>query len=184
MMNERINAIKQYLKFFPNESAANSNLILYEVADELGIDIDSMEWYKRPTVQNCCVLLGRNIKIVRRYSLTNSATNYKHDGEEKVVVIHFPYGRLDFVSDKYWNDIQEEWDGFMDVLKSYKPLDYDDWNDKYIYNMENGKKLIDDFDTILSSFKKKVDSKIKQIDLQEKRMQFEALKAELSEVSE
>lgn len=65
------------------------------------------------------------------------------------------------------------------VLKSYNPLDYDELNEDYIYDIENGKRLIADYDKIVSDFWNKVDKKIKDVKLERKREQLELLKSEL-----
>lgn len=70
------------------------------------------------------------------------------------------------------------------VLKSYNPLDYDELNEDYIYDIENGKRLIADYDKIVSDFWNKVDKKIKDVKLERKREQLELLKSELESYEE
>lgn len=45
-------------------------------------------------------------------------------------------GRLAFIDNMYWFDIEDEWNEFMNILKSYNPLDYDEINNNYIYDLE------------------------------------------------
>ena len=80
---------------------------------------------------------------------------------------------------EYWSDIEDELQELKNVLKSYNPLDYDELNEDYIYDIENGKRLIADYDKIVSDFWNKVDKKIKDVKLERKREQLELLKSEL-----
>ena len=69
---------------------------------------------------------------------------------------------------EYWSDIEDELQELKNVLKSYNPLDYDELNEDYIYDIENGKRLIADYDKIVSDFWNKVDKKIKDVILERK----------------
>ena len=73
-----------------------------------------------------------------------------------------------FVEPEYWSDIEDELQELKNVLKSYNPLDYDELNEDYIYDIENGKRLIADYDKIVSDFWNKVDKKIKDVILERK----------------
>ena len=68
----------------------------------------------------------------------------------------------------------------MDILKSYSPLDYDYLNNTYIFNLENGKKLIADYEKIKNDFIEKARKKIKEIDIEQKKKELERLQAELN----
>lgn len=85
---------------------------------------------------------------------------------------------------EYWSDIEDELQELKNVLKSYNPLDYDELNEDYIYDIENGKRLIADYDKIVSDFWNKVDKKIKDVKLERKREQLELLKSELESYEE
>ena len=180
-MKERIEAIKEYLKYFPNDFNAKNNLTLCECLDELGLDIE-LKGYYYPRVEWHNVIFNPQIRMTSRYGITNSATKYKHDGKSKVIVWNESSGRRAFVCSDYWWDIADEWKEFMNVLKSYNPLDYDEINNNYIYDLENGKRLISDYDKIVQDFKDKVDKKIKEVQLENKRKEFERLKRELEEM--
>ena len=180
-MKERIEAIKEYLKYFPNDFNAKNNLTLCECLDELGLDIE-LKGYYYPRVEWDNVIFNSQIRMTSRYSITNSATKYKHDGKNKVIVWNESCGRCAFVDSDYWWDIADEWEELTNVLKSYNPLDYDEINNNYIYNLENGKRLINDYDKIVQDFKDKVDKKIKEVQLENKRKEFERLKRELEEM--
>lgn len=69
----------------------------------------------------------------------------------------------------------------MSVLKSYSPLDYDEINNNYIYDLEHGKKLIADYDKIVGSFQDKANRKVKEVQLANKKKELEKLQKELEE---
>lgn len=177
-MKERIKAIEKYLKYFPYEVHAQNNLKLCQYADELGLKLNGsyfprMDW-------NYC-LINSQIKACKKYYLANSKTKYEINGEDTIIVWSESAGRLAFVGDEYWWDIEDEWEEFMDVLKSYNPLDYDEINNNYIYDIENGKKLINDYDKIVHVFMSKVNKKVKEVQLANKKKELERLQKELSE---
>ena len=179
-MNEKIAAIKEYLKHFPYDSSVKNNLFLYECADELGIELkDDYNYY--PRMEYGWFVINQQIKVGNRYYLTNSATHYEQNGIDKIVIWSEPCGRLAFVNREYWYDIDHEWKDLMSILKSYNPLDYDEINNNYIYNIEHGKKLINDYDRIIKDFMQKVNSKIKKVQLANKRRELERLQKELDE---
>jgi hypothetical protein len=177
-MKEKIKAIEEYLKYFPNDSNAKNNLKLCQYADELGLKLNGSN-YPRVDWKHC--LINSEIRAGKEYHLTNSTTKYKFNGEDTIIIWSAPAGRLTFVRDEYWWDIADEWDEFMNVLKSYNPLDYDELNDNYIYNLENGKRLINDYKKIVDDFMEKVNNKIKKVELEKKKKQLELLQKELEE---
>lgn len=177
-MKKKITAIKEYLKYFPYDSSAKNNLLMCEYADELGMEIKD-GYYSR--IEYGYFVVNRQIKVGKKYYLTNSNTQYKQNGEDSIVIWSESCGRLAFVSDKYWFDIENEWKDFMNVLKSYEPLDYDELNNTYIYDVEHGKKLINDYDKIVRDFMDKANKKIKEVQLANKKKELERLQKELAE---
>jgi hypothetical protein len=177
-MKKKIAAIKEYLKYFPYDSSVENNLMLCEYADELGIELNKGYY---PTIQYGYFVINNQIKIGKEYYLTNSTTRYKQNGEDSLVIWTESCGRLAFVSDRYWWDIEDEWKEFMNVLKSYEPLDYDELNNNYIYDMEHGKKLIQYYDRIVKDFMSKVNRKIKEVEIANKKKEIERLQKELEE---
>ena len=178
-MDDRVKAIKEYLRYYPDDRTAKMNLDICEYADVLGIDLQHNSGAYYPRVAYCYLELNHQIKVGKGYRLTNSHTKYRQNGEEMLVIWRPACGRLDFVDERYSNAIAKEWQEFMSVLKSYEPLDYDELNNTYIYDVKHGKKLIEDYNKILSDFRAKIDKKIAKVQLEEKRKQFEKLKKEL-----
>lgn len=176
---DRIKAIKEYLKYFPDDRTAKNNLILCEYSNLLDIDLDTNHRTYYPSVEHGYLIVNRQIRVDREYHLSNSYTGYHQNKEEIFVIWHEPCGRLAFVNNLYYWTIDNEWDEFMNILKSYEPLDYDPINEKYIYDIEHGKKLIDDYNKILEDFEDKIKERINKVQRDEKRAQFELLKKEL-----
>lgn len=176
-MKDRIKAIEEYLKYFPGDTTAYNNLRLCQYADILDIKLNlNGSYFPR---YSGLFHVNDQICAGKRYDLGNSKTKYRQNGEDNIVIWKEPRGRLAFVRDKYWWDVQEEWDWLMDVLKSYNPLDYDDINDIYLYDVENGKRLIKDYDEIVKDFNKKINQKVKEVDLARKKEELKRLQAEL-----
>lgn len=61
-------------------------------------------------------------------------------------------------------------------------IDYDTVNCRYIYNITQGKKLINDYPQIIEEFETKLKNKIKLIDIEHKQKELERLQKELQEV--
>ena len=177
-MKDRIKAVKEYLRHFPNDSYAYNNLLLCEYADELGVEL-TKGYY--PRIEYGYFVINSQIKVGKYYCLTNSKTHYKQNKEDSIVIWSESCGRLAFVDRDYWYDIESEWCEFMDILKSYNPLDYDELNNNYIYDLEHGKKLINDYNEIVKSFMDKVNKKIKEVQLANKKKELERLQKELAE---
>ena len=177
-MEERTKAIEEYLKYFPNDCNAKNNLLLCEYADELGMELTNGYY---PKIEYEFFIVNQQIKVGKKYYIANSTTNYKQNGTDSIVIWREPCGRLAFIDNEYWYCVDDEWKEFMDVLKSYNPLDYDEINSNYIFDLEHGKKLIKDYNKIIQDFKDKADKKIKKIQLENKRKELERLQKELEE---
>ena len=158
-MKERIKAIEEYLKYFPNEIHAVDNLKFYKYAEIFGIE-PSDRYY--PKISQGRFMINDILWADTKYWITNSTTGYVHNKEDIVVVWSAFCGRLEFVSKKYWNDVEDEWRWFKtEKLLSYNPIDYDYINDTYVFDLENGKRFIKDYPIIVSELKEKLDKKIK-----------------------
>lgn len=87
-----------------------------------------------------------DIKILKgdSFHLNCKATSYEFDPDTYYVVWdNGNIGRLMFINEAYYYDVEEEWSAFEQKLLSFNPLDYDTLNNEYVYDIENGKKLID-----------------------------------------
>lgn len=178
-MQEKINAIKNYLKYFPNDYKAADNLVLCEYSNELGVSLDSKGYY--PRMSYGFFEINGQIKAGKKYHVVNSHTHYIQNGFDTIVIWQETCGRLGFVDDEYWYTIDDEWKELMQTLHSYNPLDWDELNSTFIFDLENGKRLIEDYKQILNEFLDKCHIKIKQYQLQQKRKELERLQKELEE---
>jgi hypothetical protein len=176
-MKEKIEAIKNYLKYFPNDYNATNNLTLCQYADELGIELDRKSYY--PKMDSGFFRINSQIQAGKKYYLVNSETQYRQNGFDTIIIWHESCGRLAFVDDKYWFTIEDEWKEFMQTILSYNPLDWDGLNNVYIFDVENGKRLIEDYKQILNEFMDKCHVRIKQYQLEQKRKELERLQKEL-----
>lgn len=181
-MQEKIKAIEEYLKFFPNDRTAKNNLTLCNYCEELGLELPG-KWQAYPNIYNeKTIKINSKLEASKSYYLTNKTTNYEHNNVDTVVIWDTGCGRLEYVNSDYWYDIENEWQEFMDVLKSYEPLDYDEVNNRYVYSLENGKRLIEAYDELEEAFKDKLNRKIKAVQLAQKKKQMELLQKEISEM--
>ena len=141
-MTDKINVIKQYLNHFPESSEANQKLRFYTYLQKLGIECNNSYY---PRMDGHYLRLNEQMFATEQhYSLTNSTTKYIYNEMKTIIVWRAHSGKLDFVSDEFWWNITDEWDWFMNVLKSYNPFDYDEINNTFLYDIEDGKKLYND----------------------------------------
>lgn len=180
-MKEKIKAIKEYLKYFPDDSYVKQKLELYQYADELDLKLNG-SYYPRMDWHYC--IINSQIKAGKKYNLSNRKTNYKINDEDTIIIWSEPLGRLAFVGTDYQWDITGEWEEFMNVLKSYEPLDCNEINNIYVYNLENGKRLIEDYKEIIDDFLKKVNKKITEVEIERTKKQLELLNKELEEIKQ
>ena len=176
-MIEKIKAIKEYLKYFPGDESAKNNLMLCEYSSEIGIKLEGGYY---PNIKYGYFVINQQIKAGKYYRLTNTTTHYEQNKKDTIIIWNEPCGRLAFVANKYWSAVDEEWGELMDVLKSYSPIDYDSLNNTYIFDLENGKRLIADYERIKNDFIEKANKKIKETDIKQKKKELERLQSELN----
>lgn len=150
-------------------------------------------WHETEIIDTCDKLeaLGRewgeavcprDFLVVKRYHICNSTTKYQPKDETWYVIWdNGNIGRLQFVSDKYWYAVEDEWNEFKNKLLSYNPLDYDKMNDFIVYDIENGKRLMEDYQQICDETKSKMQAKIKRVQLEKAREEYEKLLNEAKE---
>lgn len=123
-----------------------------------------------------------DFRIVKEYYICNSSTGYQpKDDTWYVIWDNGNIGRLQFVSDTHYYDVQDEWEEFKNRLLSYNPLDYDKMNDFNVYDIENGKRLMADYQQICDETLAKMKDKIKQVQLREAKEKYERLLNEVKE---
>ena len=122
-----------------------------------------------------------DFKIVKgKYYLANSKTGYVLDKDSYYIVwSNGNIGRLMFVPYEYYDCVDDEWREFFDTLLSYSPLDYDETNCNIIYDVENGKRLLADYDNIYKETREKMNNKVKHGKLKAMETEYARLKSEL-----
>lgn len=171
-IDERISFLETYINEFEtskNWCYGNYSIDYLEACKKL--KVLGFEW-------------GDNIKfddfeIIKGYYITNPTTNFQ--GDKDRYYIHWDngnIGRLMFVTQEYWFLVEEEWTEFNNILKSYAPLDWDEYNCHMIFDVEHGKKLISDYKDIKKKIYDKMKVKIKQIELEKAKKEYEKLLAE------
>ena len=82
---------------------------------------------------------GDNIKfddfnIIKGYHITNPTTKFQ--GNKNRYYIHWEnIDKSTFVFQKYWFLVEEEWTEFNNILKSYAPLDWDEYNCHMVFDI-------------------------------------------------
>lgn len=114
-----------------------------------------------------------------KYYITNSKTHYRPQKDEWT--IHWNngnVGRLQFVAQKYYYAVEDEWNEFLKTMRK-NSLDYDPLNCHIVYDIENGKKIIDEYKDICEKTRRAMAKKIKAKDLEETRKLLEKLEKEV-----
>lgn len=123
---------------------------------------------------------GFGIYISHGYSLGCPTTKYKFD--ETKWYARFSCngcGRLNIINDStiaYRGEPDAVWNEFLDKIKSYSPLDYDDMNNEYIFTLQDGYRLFKDFPTLLKDVRTKMQSAVKAYKIQQLQSQLDKLK--------
>ena len=140
---------------------------------------DKLEALGRKWGETVC---PRDFSVAKKYHICNSSTGYQpKDDTWYVIWDNGNVGRLQFVSGKYYSDVQDEWKEFKNKLLSYNPLDYDTFNNFNVYDIENGKRLMADYQRICDETLAKMKNKIKQVQLKKAKEEYERLLNELPE---
>ena len=120
-----------------------------------------------------------HFRIRENYYITNSATHYKpKKGEYFIEWDNGNVGAYQFVGDFGYPLVQDEFKEFEQKLMSYNPVDYDPYNCHIVYDVENGKRLIEDYPQLLIETKAKMQKKIKAAELEQAKKKYEKLLAE------
>ena len=145
---------------FSVESVINECNMLEALGEEWGYEIP------------CC------FRVIKGGHMTMSSTYYKFDDDEYYVHWDSGIGRLQFVTGEYYDDIKEEWQQFLAKLNDYKPLDSDIYNNHIVYDVENGKRLMNDYNDICEQTREVIQKKIKKVRTEKLKKELEELEAE------
>lgn len=116
-------------------------------------------------------------------NLSNRTTKYRFDDEE--YYIHWDngnVGRYMFLVDADYSEEETKiWEEFRSELISYNPLDYDGYNCHMIYNIEDGKRLMNDYEDICDRTREKFRKYSTKKKLEKAKEKYEKLLAEVQE---
>ena len=131
------------------------------------------EWGDKLPKEQFSIVKGKAL------GLFNRATSYSFDPDTYYVKWDTDgIGRLMFVNEKFWFNVQEEWDAFTQKLASFNPLDYDPINNEYVYSIEQGKKLMAAYPDIYNETRAAISAKTKEIKKKQLLQQLEDLNKE------
>lgn len=170
-IDERISFLETYINEFEktkNWGYGNSPISYLETCEKL--KVLGLEWGDS--------IEFIDFKIVKNYNITNSTTNFQ--GDKNKYYIHWDdnIGRLMFVEQEYYWLVEKEWREFINILKSYDPLDWDKYNSHMIFDIGHGKKLISNYAEIKKKTYDKMEAKIRQVELEKAKKKYEKLLAE------
>lgn len=138
------------------------------------LEVMGWEWGHRLEYPHFCIRQG--------YYLTNKGTAHESNPSEWYVVWdNGNVGRLQFVTYGYnvYETIEDEWNEFRAKLMSYDPLNYDPLNCCIVYNIENGKRILEDYNDICNATLEKIRKKIAFKELEDARKRVEKLEADM-----
>lgn len=172
--------IKEAKKITDDYKKLRSESIEYKyyanTADEMmsilaKLEAMGLEWGERLAIPN-------DFRISKGYYISNSNTHHKQqDGEWYIEWDNGNVGRLQFVREKYWGLVEDEWQAFRAELMSYNPLDYDHLNCHIIYDIENGKKAMANYKDLCKRTQEAMILKIKEAQVKELEEQLAELKS-------
>ena len=176
--NEKmLKVIDNYLKFFPKDNSALTNENFYKIMNMLKLNFKNIRDFKK---SKYLIRFNDNIFIFKSKD-SYTITHIDLSKFPLVVGVYFNHGRLGYVTEKYYYDIEDEWKWFTDKLLAYNPVDYDLANDYFVYDTENGRKILLDFEKIEEELKIKIQAKILKVKLERKKAEIEKLKKEIEE---
>lgn len=134
------------------------------IVSESEIKVDELRYYQY-AYELIPVRGGFSIYISNGYKLGCPTTKYKFDKTRWYARFSCNgCGRLNFINDStiaYHGEPDAVWNEFIDKIKSYSPLDYDDMNNEYIFTLQDGYRLFKDFNILFKETQAKMQSAVK-----------------------
>ena len=152
---------KKYPRYYAHDISRLVDVL--EIADQHAIPIDNM-WLNSYNTILLSWKTGSFEFIIRHSSqFSNRATDYKIDENNWYVHLSFGgRGRLNLVNNAngdnqylYFGEFQTAWEEFIETIKGYHPVQYDDINHEYFFTVPDGYKLFCDFPEIIEKSKNK-----------------------------
>ena len=126
---------------------------------------------------------GMDFLIQSTPYLINKKNNYQFaEGENYIQVGNGGIGlpQSMFLHNGYFSneEINRTWEDFKAELLSYNPLDWDEYNFEYVYDMKMGLELYKDFDEICARYRKRFDKEIRKITIAKMKEELRNLESE------
>lgn len=86
------------------------------------------------------------------------------------------------VNSETWGEVQKEWQGFLDKLRSFNPIMNNFVNCYAVYDIANGKRLMKAYDKICAETQKKIDKTLEEYRKKRLRHRIEKMQEELAEL--
>lgn len=167
-IDEKIEAMEEYLRCFPDDDELHEKLEEHKVAKALNTDPDNIFLWDNGN--NIFRIDGTELRVAKQMfdmKLPNRGGYY--------VYFYCPSkGRAlwrvkDINIDFYYELIVTE-------LMKYDPIKVDSRETKFVYNLENGKKLLKDYENIMDNLEKKIYGDIVTIEEKEEFELYKRLK--------
>ena len=152
---------KKYARLYTHDLRRIADVL--EIAEQYDIPIDKMWLSSFDRISLSGKTGSFEFYIRHSYRFTNRATDYKIDENEWYVHLSFcGCGRLNFINNAngnngylYEGEFQTAWEEFIEIIKGYHPVQYDDINNEFFFTVPDGYKLFCDFHEILEKTKNK-----------------------------
>ena len=118
----------------------------------------------------------------REFHLVNTATNAQLEMAKWYICFKCGgIGRLNFVDSQYAykQEPDKVWQDFLKWILSYEPIDWDDWNNEYVFSLENGLRLYRDFQTGYDKFYQAMNQAVGRYKMAELQAQMDALREDV-----
>lgn len=123
-----------------------------------------------------------DFRIKQGYYVTNNGTGHKPDKDTWYIEWdNGNVGAYQFCDDESYPYVQEDYREFKERLMSYGPVNYDPLNNHIIFEVENGKKLLADYDLICKETRVKMRKKLQEIEIERTKKKLENLLKETQE---
>ncbi len=117
-----------------------------------------------------------DFRIRKGYYITNNGTGHKPDYDTWYIEWdNGNVGAYQFCDDESYPYVQEEYREFKERLMSYGHVNYDPLNNHIIFEVENGKKLLADYNLICKETRAKMRKKFQEIAIERTKKKLEEL---------
>lgn len=180
-ITEKIKIIKKYLEIVEEDPIAKERLNFLKTVEKLNL-LPENYWRFYPKIKDGKFYINKFFHVTTHVDLFNPTTGYNFKDGTDMIVGCFSGGALNFVDVPYWEATVEEYNEFEQALIAHKPLDYDLLNHMFVYDIETGRKVIQDYPAIKTELMEKCKKKIKEVDIENDKRRLEELKQKLAKM--